>query len=76
MKSTFWTRLPITILGIPAVIYVLNTGGIIFAGFVSLVIFLCFRVVWFRVFDLVLVYTCDSLILLMHLDHSFAMIDP
>jgi len=26
MKSTFWTRLPITIVGIPAVIYVLNTG--------------------------------------------------
>jgi len=41
MKSTFWTRLPITIVGIPAVIYVLKTGGIIFAGFVSLVIFLC-----------------------------------
>ncbi|MBC8346752.1 MAG: phosphatidate cytidylyltransferase [Candidatus Marinimicrobia bacterium] len=41
MKSTFWTRLPITVLGIPAIIYLLITGGIIFAGFVSLVIFLC-----------------------------------
>ncbi|MEA1880802.1 MAG: phosphatidate cytidylyltransferase, partial [Candidatus Marinimicrobia bacterium] len=40
-KSTFWTRLPITILGIPAIIYLLIEGGIIFAGFVALVIFLC-----------------------------------
>ena len=41
MKSTFWTRLPVTIIGIPLITYLLITGGIIFAGFVSLVIFLC-----------------------------------
>ncbi len=41
MKSTFWTRLPITIIGIPLITYLLITGGVIFAGFVSLVVFLC-----------------------------------
>ena len=40
MKSTFLTRLPITLIGIPAVIYLLREGGIIFAGFISIVIFL------------------------------------
>jgi phosphatidate cytidylyltransferase len=40
MKSSFWNRLPITILGIPAIIYLLNEGGIIFAGFVVIVILL------------------------------------
>ena len=41
MKSTFLTRLPITLIGIPAVIYLLSEGGMIFSGFVTLVIFLC-----------------------------------
>lgn len=41
MKSTFLTRLPITLIGIPAVIYLLTEGGMIFAGFISIVVFLC-----------------------------------
>jgi len=40
MKSSFWNRLPITILGIPAIIYLLNEGGMVFAGFVTIVILL------------------------------------
>ncbi|MDP6340071.1 MAG: phosphatidate cytidylyltransferase [Candidatus Marinimicrobia bacterium] len=39
-RSTLWTRLPIIVLGIPAIIYLLIEGGIIFAGFVAFVIFL------------------------------------
>ena len=38
MKSTFLNRLPITLLGIPAVIYLLNVGGFYFTVFVTLVI--------------------------------------
>ena len=41
MKSTFINRLPITLIGIPAVIYLLTEGGMIFAGFISIVVFLC-----------------------------------
>ena len=40
MKSSFWNRLPITVLGIPAIIYLLNEGGIFFAGFVVIVVLL------------------------------------
>ncbi len=38
MKSTFLNRLPITLLGIPTVIYLLNVGGFYFTVFVTLVI--------------------------------------
>ena len=41
MKSTLLSRLPIIILGIPCVIFLLNEGGLIFAGFVTIVVFLC-----------------------------------
>ncbi|MBT3738317.1 MAG: phosphatidate cytidylyltransferase [Candidatus Marinimicrobia bacterium] len=41
MKSTFLTRLPITLFGIPAVIFLLSEGGMIFSGFITIVIFLC-----------------------------------
>jgi len=40
MVSTFWTRLPVILLGIPTIIYLLIEGGILFAAFVALVIFL------------------------------------
>ncbi len=40
-KSSFWTRLPITVLGIPLIIYLLIEGGMIFAAFVEFVIILC-----------------------------------
>jgi len=40
MKSTFWTRLPVTVLGIPAIIYLLYTGGVSFAVFVTLAVLL------------------------------------
>ena len=41
MKSTLLNRLPIIALGIPAVLYILNTGGVLFQGFISLVVSLC-----------------------------------
>jgi len=41
MKSTFLNRLPVTLIGIPSVIYLLNEGGTLFAGFASIVVFLC-----------------------------------
>ena len=40
MVSTLWTRLPVILLGIPVIIYLLIEGGILFAAFVALVIFL------------------------------------
>jgi phosphatidate cytidylyltransferase len=40
LKSTFLTRLPITLIGIPAVIFLLTEGGMMFAGFVSVVVLL------------------------------------
>lgn len=41
MNSTLLNRLPIIVLGIPAVLYILNTGGVLFQGFISLVVSLC-----------------------------------
>ena len=41
MKSTLLTRIPIVFVGIPLIIYLLNEGGMIFSGFVALIIFLC-----------------------------------
>ena len=38
MKSTFLNRLPITLLGIPSVIYLLTIGGFYFSVFVTVVI--------------------------------------
>ena len=38
MKSTFLNRLPITLLGLPTVIYLLSVGGFYFTVFVTLVI--------------------------------------
>ena len=37
MKSTLLNRLPIIVLGIPAVLYILNVGGLLFTGFITLV---------------------------------------
>ncbi|SVD58731.1 uncharacterized protein METZ01_LOCUS411585, partial [marine metagenome] len=41
MKSTLSNRLPIIALGIPFVIYLLQAGGLLFSGFVTIVVCLC-----------------------------------
>ena len=41
MKSTLLNRLPIIVHGIPAVLYILNVGGLLFTGFITLVVCLC-----------------------------------
>ena len=41
MKSTLLTRMPIVIIGIPIMIYLLNEGGMVFSGFVSMITFAC-----------------------------------
>ena len=41
MKSTLLNRLPIIVLGIPAVLYILNVGGLLFSVFITLVVCLC-----------------------------------
>ena len=41
MKSTLSNRLPIIVLGIPSVIYLLQVGGLLFSGFITIVVCLC-----------------------------------
>jgi len=41
MKSTLSNRLPIILLGIPSVIYLLQVGGLLFSGFITIVVCLC-----------------------------------
>ena len=41
MKSTLLNRLPIIVLGIPAILYILNVGGLLFSVFITLVVTLC-----------------------------------